>query len=260
MSSVTVTTFQFPSLQAMHWAVSAAFVFSLIASLFCVYGACTLQRLVSNLSDVTQFRAWLSAPPRDPGYGDSKDNGREPNVATVLTLTAPKTLLDHSIRFFMIGLVGYLVCLHSMADESLNRESGSMPSSGISVIGSRNVIIVSTFSLCIGISLLISPSSYKNFKLAATRHLGIQDFIEGSTPSQSSKATMMKERRAFKSAGTTGFDISNDFEGSKAFERAPSNALDILQALHEAAAARERSAKADERVAEAYRQLMNRQS
>lgn len=183
VASVTITTYQFPGIMSMNWLVTASFTFSLVASLFCVYGACTLQRRISNLPSGRQFRAWLSAPLprylsspeliRGGNISISGDEYLKANVATVLTLTAPKTLLDHSIRFFLAGLVGYLICTHSISVRAgpVSDEATSevvLSPSGDSSLGSRNTIIVYAFSLCIGISLLISPSSYKNFKVSVS--------------------------------------------------------------------------------------------
>jgi len=83
------------------------------------------------------------------------------NIASVLTITAPRTLLDHSIRFFVAALGIYLTCAFT------NRDLYTSTARGIHLgnpNGSRNVLYIFSFSVVLGISLLISPSSNKNFQ------------------------------------------------------------------------------------------------
>lgn len=280
VASVTITTYQFPSIDAMHWTVSAAFTFSLVASLFCVYGACTLQRRISNLPSGRQFRAWLSAPPpyvsnpelvKAGNISTSSEEYLKANVATVLTLTAPKTLLDHAIRFFLAGLVGYLVCQHSISlrSNSVADEAGTgvmLSPSGDSPLGSRNTIIVCAFSLCIGISLLISPSSYKNFRLTISSPIetrrhghGNAGMAEGPQyeglahymPTSSAVMQITPEKRQ---------EITSRDNVKSSHQQSQSQGL--IEAMRQAAVAHERSAQAsrqyaeaEARVAELYRAL-----
>jgi hypothetical protein len=280
----------------MHWTVSAAFTFSLVASLFCVYGACTLQRRISNLPNDTQFRAWLTAIPH-PGAPGSMSDGfmlheikdhPYANVATVLTLTAPKTLLDHSIRFFLAGLVGYLVCIHGISVRSNGITVGDAPiilaPSGSSALGSRNTIIVCAFSLCIGISLLISPSSYKNFvttlsnpqKPHAHGNGGIaegpnwQGHSHHSRPRSVNPQNANVSEKMYHSSSTaaemraTSIADALRSDGSAPFTSEQQEmSLQLFKAMKESAAAHERSAaaardcaKADEKIAELYRRLV----
>lgn len=235
----------------MHWTVSAAFTFSLIASLFCVYGACTLQRRISNISTSSQFRAWLQAPNTK---AKSLSNGLGPvpstqraNVATVLTLTAPKTLLDHSIRFFLLGLIGYLICLHAFAtrgDFSANNPV-LLSTAGSTSTGSRNVIIVSAFALCVGISLLIAPSSYRNFNLIISDPLvdKIVQNMQRQQPPCHSRPDVEIADQYFRYTGAK--DVGNS-EKSDLNDR-------LCQALVHAAAAYDRSSNAAKECAEANR-------
>lgn len=160
---------QLPSLIFSHWLSQAMMVFSLVTGLFSVYAACTQQRLVTNLATPTQMRAWLSTP-KYPSQGSGKQETlpstldameMRANTASVLTLTAPRTLLDHSIRFFVTGLGIYLTCAYTNRDIYTNTIVGvhlGNPN------GSRNVLVIFSVSVILGISLLISPSSSKNFQ------------------------------------------------------------------------------------------------
>jgi len=284
VASVTITTYQFPLIMDMHWTVSAAFTFSLVASLFCVYGACTLQRRISNLPNDTQFRAWLTAVPHPSSPGDFilDEVAEHPRakVATVLTLTAPKTLLDHSIRFFLAGLVGYLVCMHGISVRSdgitIGDEPIILPPSGFSPLGSRNTIIVCSFSLCIGISLLISPSSYKNFvttlsspvKAHAHGNGGIvegpnlQGHAHDTRPKSVNLQTAYVSEKSYHSASATA-DILRANGGIASTGERQEISLLLLNAIRESAAAHERSAAAardcarvDEKIAELYERLV----
>lgn len=295
VASVTITTYQFPSIMDMHWTVSAAFTFSLVASLFCVYGACTLQRRISNLPNDTQFRAWLTAIPHPSPPGSMVDgllDGMKDhpyaNVATVLTLTAPKTLLDHSIRFFLAGLVGYLVCIHGISVRSNGITVGDAPiilaPSGSSALGSRNTIIVCAFSLCIGISLLISPSSYKNFVTTLSNPLkphahgngGIAEGPSWQGHSHDSRPRSMLPQNAnvsekmYHSSSTAAemraisiSDLVRSNGGAASTSEQQEISLLLFKAMKESAAAHERSAaaardcaKADEKIAELYGRLV----
>lgn len=164
-----MTALQLPSLLFSHWLAQALMVFSLVIGLFSVYAACAQQRLVTNLATPMQMRSWLTTP--NYVYSGSGEQGAPPsrseniegrtNTASVLTLTAPRTLLDHSIRFFITGLGIYLTCAYTNADLYTNNAMGvhlGNPN------GSRNVVFIFSFSVVLGISLLISPSSSKNFQ------------------------------------------------------------------------------------------------
>ena len=164
-----MTALQLPSLLLSHWLAQALMVFSLVIGLFSVYSACTQQRLVTNLATPMQMRAWLSTPKYiDQGFGKegALPRAREAmefraNTASVLTITAPRTLLDHSIRFFVTGLGIYLTCAYTNADLYTDTALGvhlGNPN------GSRNVLVIFSVSVVLGISLLISPSSSKNFQ------------------------------------------------------------------------------------------------
>lgn len=115
------------------------------------------------------MRAWLSTP-KYPSQGSGKQEAlpstldameMRANTASVLTLTAPRTLLDHSIRFFVTGLGIYLTCAYMNGDIYTNTVVAvhlGNPN------GSRNVLVIFSVSVILGISLLISPSSSKNFQ------------------------------------------------------------------------------------------------
>lgn len=296
VASVTITTYQFPLIMDMHWTVSAAFTFSLVASLFCVYGACTLQRRISNLPNDTQFRAWLTAIPHPSPPGSMSDDfvlhevmhHPRANVATVLTLTAPKTLLDHSIRFFLAGLVGYLVCIHGISVRSNGITVGDepiiLPPSGSSPLGSRNTIIVCSFSLCIGISLLISPSSYKNFvttlsspvKAHAHGNGGIAEgpnwhgHSHDARPKSVNPQNANISEKSYLSASSAAeikarsiADVLRSNDGVASTGERQEISLLLFNAIKESAAAHERSAAAardcarvDEKIAELYGRLV----
>lgn len=164
-----MTALQLPSLLLSHWLAQALMVFSLVIGLFSVYAAAAQQRLVNNLATPVQMRAWLTTPIRlyySPGKqgvppGETEATKMKVNTASVLTLTAPRTLLDHSIRFFITGLGIYLTCAVTNSDLYTNTTLGvhlGNPN------GSRNVVVIFSFSVVLGISLLISPSSSKNFQ------------------------------------------------------------------------------------------------
>jgi hypothetical protein len=169
IASVAMSALQLPSPLLSHWLAQALMVFSLVIGLFSVYAACTQQRLVTNLATPMQMRAWLSTPKYFSQ--ESRKQGAPPgameametrtNTASVLTLTAPRTLLDHSIRFFVAGLGIYLTCAYTntdlYADTAVGIHLGN-PN------GSRNVLVIFSVSVILGISLLISPSSSKNFQ------------------------------------------------------------------------------------------------
>jgi hypothetical protein len=169
IASVAMTALQLPSLLLSHWLAQALMVFSLVIGLFSVYAACAQQRLVTNLATPMQIRSWLSTPnyfyhgsgkqAALPGTTEARNT--RTNTASVLTLTAPRTLLDHSIRFFVTGLGIYLTCAYTNEDLYTNTATGvhlGNPN------GSRNVVVIFSFSVILGISLLISPSSSKNFQ------------------------------------------------------------------------------------------------
>jgi hypothetical protein len=164
-----MTALQLPSLIFSHWLSQALMIFSLVTGLFSVYAACTQQRLVTNLATPAQMRAWLSTPKcpsQGPGTLDTLPSTlgaveAKANTASVLTLTAPRTLLDHSIRFFVTGLGIYLTCAYTNEEIYTNAVMGvhlGNPN------GSRNVVVIFSVSVILGISLLISPSSSKNFQ------------------------------------------------------------------------------------------------
>jgi hypothetical protein len=144
-------------------------VFSLVTGVFSVYAACAQQRLMTNLATPMQMRAWLSTP-KHPSQGSGTQETSpstldaievRANTASVLTLTAPRTLLDHSIRFFVTGLGIYLTCAYTNGDIYTNTDVGvhlGNPN------GNRNILIIFLVSVILGISLLISPSSSKNFQ------------------------------------------------------------------------------------------------
>jgi hypothetical protein len=160
---------QLPSLLLSHWLAQALMVFSLVIGLFSVYAACNQQRLVTNLATPLQMRAWLSSQ-NYAGRGSGKQTASSgigetmpmrANTASVLTITAPRTLLDHSIRFFITGLGVYLMCAYTSKDIYTN------PTLGVHLgnpNGNRNVLVIFSVSVALGVTLLISPSSSKNFQ------------------------------------------------------------------------------------------------
>lgn len=94
-----------------------------MAGIFSVYAACTQQRLMTNLTRTEPLRAWLTADPEAihsemrvvPGHRDGgitkvflDGSPVKASIPTVLTLTAPRTLLDRSMRCFLDGLGMYL--------------------------------------------------------------------------------------------------------------------------------------------------------
>ena len=147
---------QLPSLIFSHWLSQALMVFSLVTGLFSVYAACTQQRLVTNLATPMQMRAWLSTPKHT-----NQGSGTQETSPGTLDAMEMRTLLDHSIRFFVTGLGIYLTCAYTNGDIYTNAVVGvhlGNPN------GSRNVLVVFSISVILGISLLISPSSSKNFQ------------------------------------------------------------------------------------------------
>lgn len=135
---------------------------------------------MTNLTRPDQLRAWLTADPEAlhseirivPGARQnsgitkvfSDGSAAQPSLPTVLTLTAPRTLLDCSVRCFLVGLGIYLASVWA-------NNNSDLQSSKTSNLWTMNTYFI---ALCVGLSLFISPSSYKNFSKARDRETRLQ--------------------------------------------------------------------------------------